>query len=749
MEERRIYNEEAINNWKALLDNIPERIEYWQHLRINPRAKLAELKPELAALEVLKIAPTHVKLESLQAQIDVLKIPAQMTILQQKCDDLQNQMKELEDDLQNLSAKLMPVNVEWAELTALIAIKDAQLCIETLNPQLMAHQNQLAFLQPQLISSYSAIQAAQEQSLELQRRLAILENEDAVDRMHHEHERYHHHHHHHQEHCEVRVCVTPGDRLLANLGDVVGDMYRSSAIAGLKNECQILHSKLAQQKQHQNYLQAEIHRHQHETSTLQNKMTYAVNQLNCYDKKQKDSASQEGYISLRARLAACSNLKTSLEEQRYSIQNKINKNRQDNNFSQSQIENLQSKLNNIRSLAQPYSDNNNIQDLQTKLRKEKIIQGNFQAEKDRLKREISYHIAEIAKAESNIQDIKSQEASLLSNHFLVKLWFYPAYLFNHLVQSLKSHLEDYDNNYPANQSAEVRICLMQLNEKIAYIENSVLDDVGAMRIKYYQLVGFAHSMLQKCEATSDYILFAEKIKLALGDNTLEAVNALSEYNKLHLPEMSVQELYENEELLFSHMKNEFDGALENVKAKGFLEIHRIGCDLSRIIESKHSSSELDSKYLITTLKKADALARDHSNKELQQDFKNLLPHNKDGKSSRCKKLLGALTLFLGAAMTGVCVAAKFMTFGLSAPLTTPGIIVGSALMLTGLGIFRSGMRKGSSKQMSNFVKAAERGKQTPITEKSPMLFSPYTPVSHGRYSELYIPGGIQPSAPSL
>ncbi len=73
------------------------------------------------------------------------------------------------------------------------------------------------------------------------------------------------------------------------------------------------------------------------------------------------------------------------------------------------------------------------------------------------------------------------------------------------------------------------------------------------------------------------------------------------------------------------------------------------------------------------------------------------------------------------------------------------------MLLAGLGVFRWGMRRGFSKQMVNYHKAAEAGKKSPVIAKSPLLFSTYPKEARVVYPEFHPPGGVmpRPSAPSL
>ena len=757
MDSRRIFNEQAIGEWKADLESIPERMDYWANTKLPHQFKLAELKPELANIEIHQIAPTNVKLEGLQAQIEVLKIPSLIASLQQESDPHQNQINHLERELQDVMAKLMPVKIRLAELNALIAIKEAKQTIDTLTPQMRAHQSQIIFLQPQFASLNLAIQSNQRQLTDLRQKLYCLEGEDIADRARHEHRRSQLRRQYGLQY--ERNYKVSAIEISQDLGEFEEDVFRTSEINRLRNECQILLQQYTNQSAQQHNFQVEICQHQQEIASAQNKIAYSASQLNCYDRHQKEIAQHEGFISLRERLAVCVDEKIPLENQKNIIKASLNNHMQLKNTIQNQIEELQQKLNTNKLLAQPFADNNSIQDLHEKLKKEKNIQRNFQAEKERLKREISHHMSEIGKAEFHLQEIELQNTSLRSNHFLMKLRYYPADLVEELAQNLVTHLEAYDKENPAKQSVEVRICLAELNEKIAIIrhrplENGSLDMVDFMRLKYYQLIGFSQNMLQKLETNPGNRKFAEKIGLALGSDLLDPMIALSEYNKLSLHEMSEQELDVKENFAFDTAKREFNTALEYAKEKGFLDLHKTGIILSEAVgnkKNKKSGSAVDTKYLINTLNRAQALACTPTNKNLQKNFKNLISYNQEGRPSRGKLFVGALKIFLGATIVAVCAAAKITTFFVSAPLTTPGLIVGSAMLLAGLGVFRWGMRRGFSKQMVNYHKAAEAGKKSPVIAKSPLLFSTYPKEARVVYPEFHPPGGVmpRPSAPSL
>ncbi|MES2217475.1 MAG: hypothetical protein V4501_03590, partial [Pseudomonadota bacterium] len=75
------------------------------------------------------------------------------------------------------------------------------------------------------------------------------------------------------------------------------------------------------------------------------------------------------------------------------------------------------------------------------------------------------------------------------------------------------------------------------------------------------------------------------------------------------------------------------------------------------------------------------------------DFSAFIKHNTHGAPSFYKKFFGAVLALVGTLLTAVCVSAKFMSLGLTTPISTLGIVAGSTTTLLGVGLFRSGMEK--------------------------------------------------------
>lgn len=770
MDNRREYTEQYIRNWRQELTSIPEQIELLRNSIKPHTAKLNELNPELAKLKADQIAPSRHKIEGMEAQIEVLTIPDKITSLQQQIIPYQEKLDMLQPQFDTVTNKLVPVDNDIRSLTAMIAIKEAQQIIEAQRPIVQTHESQLMSLRPQLDAVNASIYQLSSHISSVQSRLASLEAIEAADRAAHEmrryqhqqHNRHHHDFHHHHHHHQPSVF-----HVTADIGEFVGDVARNAEISRLRRELQSDYQAKVGIEAQQCQLQASVTHHQREFAGAQNKISQAQSQLNRYDYQTIQAAQRESYFLLIDRLRLRKAEKDALEYEKSNLLSQINLNDSAKNKLVNKISSLRQDLKDSKRDAVEYADNQDVNDLRLKLTDEKKIQNNLQAEKTRLDSDISQHNYAITDAENKIQHHQSRQAQLQSNQFLMKLYDSPQILFKALSESLIARCEEYDETHPAGQSVEVRICLAELKNKIHSIQFQQAEGAqnnSVNKRQYYQLCGLVHDMANRVQANPENHLFLAEITASLGQEVLEKSVCLTEYNTLHLETMSQEQLHTYEENEYEKEKENFKQALETAGSHGLEDLHRKGNLLCDGIE--HSKQEApregqppkDVKYLTATLKRAAVLASKPEDVRSPFRFHNLIKYSHDGKPRLGLKLLGLAVGFLGAVLVVASIAAKIMTLGVSTPLSTAGIVVGGAMMLAGIGIFRKGMRSGFSKQQVDFEQEAKRRKISQITTKTPLLFPPSAssnPVSTDEGSEpgtMFAPGGpsiIEPSAPAL
>ncbi len=284
----------------------------------------------------------------------------------------------------------------------------------------------------------------------------------------------------------------------------------------------------------------------------------------------------------------------------------------------------------------------------------------------------------------------------------------------------------YEKSNPADQPENIRICLAETIGKLDVISAMPAADAATARNKYYHLCGMLWTLLDRVDSNAN---LAREMIAILRDHSLdseetkEAYSALKKLNPDLMRDMTSADLvymqYAQYDAAYKYLQDTLEFMPNNV-AKPWMDMcHRAhevmtSVNVRKLKAVENGEPEFDVKYHTSILHKTADLIRDPGNQQLQQEYHQLIEHNKDGKPSLAKKICGAMLMFLGAVVVAASVALKVVSVGIAAPLTVAGMIGGGVIFAAGLGLFGWGMRKGTSKKMDNFEKSVMRAGATPL-----------------------------------
>jgi hypothetical protein len=781
MNGRIVCSEQEILNWTNNLGQLPLRIAQQLELIAPQRVQLKALKTELRQLQTNQEAPCAQKIDALTAQLTALELPAKISNQEARLESHEDELAQLRPKLASVSADLLPIEQDINLCKAFIAIKTNQAMIEAQTAVQYQHQQSVNTYRSQLDQSLIQCNRLQDQIRQAQQSLSHLERLEAEDRAEHErqrmhqhylnhqddfqhdhhhghHERFAHHHHHHVSRPASFFDV------FVQVGDFIVDSHRHAEMTRLQQELASLSGQINQGHTQQFHLQTQLNQHTQMVSVATNQVNQAQSALRGFSPSHVHDATHESIPLLKKRLAERQSQQQPLKMSQAKLQHDIDVHASSVYKIQQIIHNLKASLAENKQHAVEFQHNHNVEDLKTQLDVARNHKQTVAKKHNALTQAITDIELEIYHVNRAMQELQEQLAKLKENHFLMKLVNHPDLLFNELVLSLRMYivknphtqnLFSFEDFQPANQTVEARAHLANLETVIRSIESYHPEGVDAnnlilQRRQYYQLLGFVHTMIAELASDSANKLLIEKLQSALGRYGLDQAVCRTEFSQLNLPRLSQPTLFDEEEQAFNAAKSDFESALNQAHHVGFEALKTQGDKLIKsVCEAKTSLEQSgvhtkDIKYLTTTLRRATALTKKPDDTNLQFHFKHLIQFNHQGQPSVAKKLAGVMMSFLGVALIGASVAAKVLTLGLATPITTAGIVAGSALVLGGLGLFKKGMRSDFSKSQEQFYQASVRHKVTTVNKRSPLLFS--VDANHDTISQ---PSGFVPGGPTV
>lgn len=416
------------------------------------------------------------------------------------------------------------------------------------------------------------------------------------------------------------------------------------------------------------------------------------------------------------------NEKKQLQSKQHNFELAIEKHHNAIKRAQEEITEYEHSLHTLTEKARGYSRKRDVTELKKELERIKKRKDPLLAIKNKLNAGIKHHTQEKSAARERMALLGRELQSHRSNDFLINLRDNPETLLDQLAQAIQVELEKYDKTHPANQSEIVRTCLLELkrNTSAQYILKAASLNKDETRKKYYQLCGLIWKMLKRANYPQNLefcrqLLATFQSKSPAPEECIAAYEALQQSNPRHFLEITKLELDDFEYNEYKAAQKKLHLALrpKNTLMHAPIEIqqlHKKAADIAKTIRAEKlipNNPEFDIKYATFALNATTELLQDFPNTDLQKKYERLIDQNKKEQPSTCKKIAGALLAFLGAALLAASVVAKILTLGVASPLTITGMALGSTLIVSGVGLFCQGMRKGLSKDMKQFGEHAE------------------------------------------
>lgn len=429
------------------------------------------------------------------------------------------------------------------------------------------------------------------------------------------------------------------------------------------------------------------------------------------------------------------------------------------------ITTLTARIQSLTPSALELADNHNLRDLEEQLQAQVALKKPFAIQQQEIERNIAIHEDYRTHTQAAIKEHQEYLHALTNHAFLTQLRDCPEKLVEKLADDIQKRFEAYDSYNPSAQSVAVRICLAELAPKITFIKNLDLTDLDnepgteyksdqrlTLRHKYYQLCGLLWNMCNRLSENRENHALFDEIESAFSPAAIDKAEGLKAYailqraypSKTH--EMTPLELHSYEMISYGKIltaaktplphNSQSTAELKAFHTQGDAVISAI--NVEKIKHFNLNPLQCDLKFFTILLKKTLELRHDPSNLDIQNDYRHLIELEQSGKASLCKLISGGMLMFLGIALIIASTAGKVAAFDLPTFETTGGMIIGTAMLLGGFGLYRSGRAKGLSKKMETFAELAKKIDKTnmppeiaiAVSEQTPLLPKPSAPPSY-------------------
>ena len=378
---------------------------------------------------------------------------------------------------------------------------------------------------------------------------------------------------------------------------------------------------------------------------------------------------------------------------------------------------------------------NNLVDTRKQLDAKNKILAELKAKHEAMAKEIEVATIQASANAAALQQLENREKVLASNK-LLKAWNddkNPGRLLDELMPLMKVELERFNLEYPADQSLKVRAVLLTLQAQADLIlANKNIPgntSVEKTHTQYCQLAGLlwkAHALTKNEKNT-----FSSHIDNILGIEAIAENEALAEFNKfVKTTSDKIFNLWDQDDVklqddvtikekeLFKKAVFDFEKSLAKIDDEDDAspekkDFYKTGKSLLAAIKeqkrnSMHSSLfTFDMKYYTSIITVADEVLRDPTNPDKRDHLADLAMHNTYGLPSRAKRIVGAIALFLGAAV--IITASLFIGGvlpGVSWVASAVGITAGLLMLGAGTALIVHGRKKGIEKNLCDFQDTA-------------------------------------------
>ncbi len=718
--QNKTYTQEEITLWQAELKSIYEEIKNHSAQKSQHQTSLSAVDSQLRDVKA-QIQPIEQKIQGIQAQIEIIQSTQSIDKLSEDMKPYQMTLGRLMPQLNQIKAQIFPIDENISRLRNLIEIKETQLNLEACRAKIISQQNTLGNLNNQFYKINDELSSKSARINTVQSELQSLEFQKSMDDMshsaHHFHHGRHHHHSPHHQHQVPSVLKVIGGGL-----HLIGDVAVRLRISDLRSQLDTLLSEQSSMQIERDRISNNIHYHQNVVNTTLLEIRQAENRLLYYSIQDKVNAGMVDISQLRLDLTQCFNEKSPLAITEKRLMDEISANELQASKINKQIKNLENRIFFLKSQAKEYTDNLNIDDLQVKLKQQRSDKEPFETKRNQLQKNIDIESSTISSITQAIQQFEKRKNSLESNYYLMMNRENPQQLLINLSQTILREFKNYDENYPANQSNVIRSCLIELQNKMNFINNMNDDQPGQYssahidselaQKKYLRLCGLLWNFLDRVDDQEDNMLFAQAIMSILGTtyrDPNECMREFFQFKQTHQHEMhnlTKDELDQIESDAFDEASRKLQLRLDFIPRGVSKELDKVKSTGLAVKNAMNVEKNQDIKFCTKVLNKTSQLLETPLQKNIQDDYIKLAHLENNGQPSAAKKVGGFLLAFLGAVLIIGSTVTKIVSLGLSSLLTSAGIMLGSAMIVSGIGLFCNGMRKGTSKQMINLSKSA-------------------------------------------
>jgi predicted nucleic acid-binding Zn-ribbon protein len=709
------YTSQAFEGWKAEVLKNPLDITQLQTAIAAHQRELGVLEPQRNALVTQQIAPIDNRILALQSQIKVLTIPPSIHDLNQQIRPHEEHLRALHPQLDGVRQVIAPIDAEIGRLNIFIDITQSQMKIGDAQAEIAHNQDSIRRHDKELHELEHEHRHAKNELDSAKSRLSSLRSQQSMDSIGHIVHAYDHHGHHGHH---------------GGYGSMVhniNDMALSGSIATLQSTVNDLENKHHHISDGMHELERKISGHQRDEAAARGRLQELQRHLSRLQSQVAGYSFTNNMGVLQASLAQKNAEKSPHDAVRRRLEGEIQHHKHEIDYLRQNILQLQSDYDRCLPLAAEFAGNQNIADLNMQLQAAQATRNELMIEKSRLDAVITGHHQGIANANQGIQTKTFRQQELLGNQYLLKLRDQPEMLVNEITGMIRSRFADYEAAHPANQGEAIRICLAETVGKLGIIYGMPVDSDEAARKKYYQLCGLLWEILDRVDAETSLGL-ADEIMAILHYHPINDAEARNEYHLFRkvnpelLRDMTAADLVNMQYAEYDAAYQNLNAALAAVPAdtsKAWRDLRECGQEVLTSINSHKLKAvdkgdpHFDIKFHTTVLNKTAQLVNEPGNQQLQREYHNLTEHNQDGKPSLAKKICGGMLMFLGAALLVASVVANVLSVGVSTPLSCAGIVGGSVMLLTGMGLFGWGMQKGTSRKMAHFETASVRAGVTP------------------------------------
>ncbi|MHB1948094.1 MAG: hypothetical protein ACYCQI_08280 [Gammaproteobacteria bacterium] len=682
-----------ILSWSAQLKTHPEEIESTATTIQTCNSSLAKLIPELKRLE-FQMNPYELKVNQITARLAALETEGLIQRLQYQIKMYQTDLNELEPRIRKISEQLDEQDSRITKSEKLLKIKELNLSANRCQTSFKLHTSQLKQLDQQLLSEVSKLKIRTTAIEELRYQLSLLERQN------------------------LDVSESACDQRQARLSDGRVQLRTLSvekqAIEDRKN--QIIH-------------RINVERHRRDTAI--SSLAQIESQLANYDKDEKASANSKPTAELERELKDFRTDKESLVKKKTELMHKVtDKQHTLNDFERRRNFLLQSLEKYIKQSGE-FANHSDLLILQRDLRFWRDQLGPFAGEKQILESKIIDAEQRRGHAKARHDVLMAESKELLEGRYklLISLRDEPEELVARLSDSIEEKLTQYDEAHLADQNENVRMCLAEYKDKLKHIlqleddsqpgGSKIADFMKPAERRLYQICGLVWRMYDRLEYREENQEFALSLQSIFDlpcfhHAILDPKECLSEYDDLKMAELTPHQLREQELHHYAEANSQLQAALQKCPegSKEYRRFYDKGQAVANAVNARtpllntESKAQVDLKFNTTILKATKDLLEQPARH--QEKYKNIIKHEKEGVSSRGKRITGILFMFLGAAVIAASICAKVFSCGIASPVTNSGIAVGSGLFLLGLGLFRKSQPSGMFKQLVEFDEEAAK-----------------------------------------